>query len=293
MSDVEITTYPGLDPRVSIIRLGETVDAVFVRTARFNVLVDTLDTPDTCRQALALLEGVVGDRPLVVVNSHMDWDHFWGNAAVGDRAVIIAHETALQRYRDPSVREVLRRKAAEEERYRSVELQGPSVTFSGSMRLDGGDLTLELLHTPGHTPDHVAVWIPELKTCLAVDAVEDPIPEVWSEDPKDLRALLASLSLIQGLGAEHVVLAHGQTSSPTVVANNLAYFSELMRRAKAVDWSGQVSDDLPLPAGLGLFEITAEPPGLSPEMRAFYETFHRSNLRAVARSLREGGVVRG
>ncbi|WP_427024347.1 MBL fold metallo-hydrolase [Aureimonas ureilytica] len=293
MSDVEITTYPGLDPRVSIVRLGETVDAVFVRTARFNVLVDTLDTPDACRQALALLEGPVRDRPLVVVNSHMDWDHFWGNVAVGDRAVIIAHETALQRYRAPSVREVLREKAAEEERYRSVELLAPSVTFSGSMCLDGGDLTLELLHTPGHTPDHVAVWIPELKTCLAVDAVEDPIPEVWSDDPKHLRALLASLSMIQGLGAEHVVLAHGQTSSPAIVAKNLAYFSELMRRAKAVDWGAHASDDLPLPAGLGLFDVTAEPPGFPPEMRAFYDAFHRTNLRAVVRTLREGGAARG
>ena len=55
------------------------------------------------------------------------------------------------------------------------------------MSLHGGDLTLELLHTPGHTPDHVAVWIPEIKTCLAVDTVEHPIPEIWSQSPDDLR----------------------------------------------------------------------------------------------------------
>lgn len=288
MSDVEITTYPGLDARISIIRLGETVDAVFVRTERFNVLVDTLDTPEACRRALDLLEGPVRDRPLVVVNSHMDWDHFWGNAAVADRAMIVAHETALQRYREPDVREVLRQKAAEDARYRSVELHGPSLTFCGAMRLDGGDLTLELLHTPGHTPDHVAVWIPELKTCLAVDAVEDPIPEVWSDDPKDLQSLLRSLSLIHRLGAEHVVLAHGQTSSPAVVERNLAYFAELARRAKTIGWAQEPTEALVIPAGLGLFEVTAEPPDLSPDARSFYETFHLSNLRAVIRSLREG-----
>jgi len=291
MSDVEITTYPGLDARIRIIRLGETVDAVFVRTQRFDVLIDTLDTPEACRHALDRLGVGAGDRPLVVVNSHMDWDHFWGNAAIADRAVIVAHETALQRYREPDVREVLRQKAAEDARYRAVELQGPSLTFSGAMRLDGGDLTLELLHTPGHTPDHVAVWIPEVKTCLAVDAVEHPIPEVWSDDPQDLHSLLQSLRLIEGLGAEHVVLAHGQTNSPAIVERNLAYFRELARRAKAVDWGREALDTLAIPAGLGLFEVLSEPPDLSPDARSFYEAFHLSNLRAVVRALREGGAL--
>ncbi len=110
MEALELATYPGLDERIVILRAGDLVDAVFVRTERFNVLFDTLDTPETCQAALDKLGPGVWDRPLIVVNSHMDWDHFWGNAAVAGRAVIVAHERALQRFHGPAVREKLRRK---------------------------------------------------------------------------------------------------------------------------------------------------------------------------------------
>lgn len=288
-SVVELATYPGLDDRIVILRAGEIVDAVFVRTERFNVLIDTLDTPETCSAALDLLGQGTHDRPLVVVNSHMDWDHFWGNRAVAGSAIIIAHDKALQRFKAPSVREVLQRKSAEDARFKSVELCAPTVTFADRLHLDGGDLTLELIPTPGHSPDHLAVWIPELRTCLAVDAVETPIPKVWSDDPLDLRSLIASLHLIEGLNAEHVVLAHGQTDSPSIVSQNLRYFETMTERVRQFDWTAGMSDGSDIPEGLRLFDVTPDRPGLSPEALSFYERFHRANLRAAVRSFRELG----
>ncbi|MGO7565619.1 MBL fold metallo-hydrolase, partial [Rhizobium johnstonii] len=81
------------------------------------------------------------------------------------RAPIIAHAAALDRLGDPSAQEILMDKASQESRFHNIDLIGPDITFSGSMTLNGGDLTLELIHTPGHTPDHIAVWIPELRIC--------------------------------------------------------------------------------------------------------------------------------
>ena len=283
-SGVERATYPGLDERISVLRLGETVDAVFVRTARFNVLIDTLDTPETCRAALDLV-GDTANRPLIVVNSHMDWDHFWGNAAVGGRSVIIAHAKAVERFGDRSVRDVLKRKTAEDARFGSVELLAPTVTFQNRIRLEGGDLTLDLIHTPGHTPDHVAVWIPEVGTCFAVDAVECPIPKVWSDDPEDLRSLVASLRLIENLEAQHVVLAHGHTDSPSIVGQNLRYFEMLAQRIGQLGRLITIDEESDLPEGLDLFDIVEDRPSLPSEARRFYERFHRANLRATIRSI--------
>ncbi|WP_062016993.1 MBL fold metallo-hydrolase [Aureimonas sp. AU4] len=288
MSSVELATYPGLDERVSVLRLGETVDAVFVRTARFDVLVDTLDTPETCRAALDLV-AVEADRPLIVVNSHMDWDHFWGNAAVAGRSAIIAHANAAVRFKDAGVREVLRRKSSEDSRFADVELCAPTMTFTDRVRLEGGDLTLELLHTPGHTPDHVAVWIPELRTCLAVDAVERPIPKVWSDDPEDLRSLVSSLRLIESLEARHVVLAHGHTDSPSVAGRNLRYFETLARRVGELGRAVPVAEGSDLPNGLELSDIVDGISELSEPMRRFYDRFHRANLRATIRSVHGAG----
>ncbi len=163
-------------------------------------------------------------------------------------------------------------------------LTAPTLTFSDRLRLEGGDLTLELFPTPGHTPDHIAAWIPELKVCLAVDAVERPIPMVWSDDPADLAALIASLRAIKALGAEHVVLAHGQTSSPQTVDDNLAYFQALAERVARFGADLDLSEGGKLPEGLGLWDLVAAPANASAETRRFYEGFHRANLRAALRS---------
>jgi len=286
MSPVQLTSYPGLDDRIVVIRAGDLVDAVFVRTERFNVLIDTLDTPDACRAALDQLGPGVQERPLIVVNSHMDWDHFWGNSAVAQRGPIVAHERALQRFRSPAIQENLRRKSQQDARFADLTLSPPTVTFSDRLRLEGGDLTLELFPTPGHTPDHIAAWIPELRVCLAIDAVESPIPKVWSDDLDDLRTLITSLRAIQALGAEHVVLAHGQTSSPAVVDANLAYFAALAERVEKSMGSLDPTDPKSLPKGFDLWDLVPLPATFSSESRAFYEAFHLSNLRATIKSVR-------
>lgn len=279
---IELSSYADLDDRVIIVRAGDEVDSVFVRTERFNVLVDTLATPDLCGKALALLGDHLQDRPLVVVNSHMDWDHFWGNAALPSGMPIVAHAKALDRLRDPSSRQTLNEKMQQSTRFHDVKIVAPNITFAGEeMALHGGDLTLELIHTPGHTPDHVAVWIPEIRVCLAVDAVESPIPEVWSKAPTDLQALCSSLKRIRDLKANHVILAHGQTSAPSVVDENLAYFAGLRDRV------AELADDLLAdPAlnerpGLRLQDFVEIPAGMPGETVAFYKSCHKSNLSAA------------
>ncbi|MDQ1186725.1 glyoxylase-like metal-dependent hydrolase (beta-lactamase superfamily II) [Agrobacterium larrymoorei] len=280
-SDVSLASYPGLDDRIVIIRAGDEVDAVFVGTERFNVLVDTLGTPSLCRRALDLLADRMRDRPLIVVNSHMDWDHFWGNSAVSG-APIVAYQSAIERLRDPAALQTLEQKRKTEHRFNEVELVSPTLTFSGgSMTLHGGDLSLHLLHTPGHTPDHLAVWIPELETCLAVDAVEHPIPEVWSSAPEDLRSLRSSLNLIRSLKPKQLVLAHGQTSDPAVLDRNIAYFETIQKAVGLLPVSSLPSEGLHEYDGMRLDEFVDLPSDISSEAQEFYRRCHRSNLEAA------------
>ncbi|MBB6219173.1 MBL fold metallo-hydrolase [Rhizobium leguminosarum] len=284
---VELCTYPELDDRIVIVRAGDEVDVVFVRTERFNVLIDTLGTPELCRMALDLLEQKTAARPLIVINSHMDWDHFWGNAAIAGRAPIIAHAAALDRLRDPSAQQILKDKASQESRFRNVELIGPDITFSGSMVLNGGDLTLELIHTPGHTPDHIAVWIPELRICLAVDAVEYPIPEVWSKSAEDLRLIRSSLERIRDLDARLVIPAHGQTSSPSTVTANLAYFEAQAERVDGLSESQLADGQLSRSSGFRLEDFIAIPEGMPADMVTFYRNCHETNLGATVQAQME------
>lgn len=281
---VELCSYPGLDDRIVIVRAGDEVDGVFVRTERFDVLINTLGTPELCRMALDLLEEKAANRPLIVINSHMDWDHFWGNAAIAGRAPIIAHAAALDRLRDPSAQQILRDKASQGSRFRNVELVGPDITFSGSMALNGGDLTLQLIHTPGHTPDHIAVWIPELRICLAVDAVEYPIPEVWSKSAEDLRLIRSSLERIRDLDARLVIPAHGQTSSPSTVNANLVYFKALAARVDGLSESQLEDGHLSRSSGFRLEDFVTIPAGMPVDTVTFYRDCHETNLGATVQA---------
>ncbi|MET1415653.1 MBL fold metallo-hydrolase [Roseibium sp. HPY-6] len=287
--DLELVTYEGLDERIVVVRAGDEVDSVFVLTERFGVLVDTLATPGLCARALELLADRLTDRPLVVINSHMDWDHYWGNAALDADTQIIAHSEAIKRLQDPNTGQELAEKRSQEARFQEVEIVPPTMTFSGrTMSLHGGDLTLELIHTPGHTPDHVAVWIPELRTCLAVDAVEDPIPEVWSQSPDDLRNLCLSLKQIRELHPRHAILAHGQTADPEIIDRNIEYFSKLRDAIRVLPNVSQATEGLSEQPRFQLEDFVVVSSNMPLEARAFYQRCHKSNLNAVVAACRAG-----
>ncbi len=267
----------GIDPRIEIFRVPDEVDVFVVHTRRFTALIDTTGTPSQCRQILEAIADPA--RQLIVVNTHADWDHVWGNAAIGDRGPIVAHEAAASRLRSAEATETLQAQRTASERFAEVELAEPTVTFRDSLALHGGDLTLHLLHTPGHTDDHVAVWLPELRTCIAGDAAEDPIPEVTEPTARNLRLLCESLRRLHDLRPEHVLPSHGETSSPELLRRNLAYFTTVAERVRSLPVAEPAADTAP---GLRFEDCVPEHRELTPAMLEFYRRCHRKAVRATA-----------
>ena len=78
---------------------GMEVDAYVIITERYVVVLDTMLCPEDAEAIMQLVQDVLAGRTLLVVNSHVDWDHFWGNSYFrGERtAPIIAHEHSLIR----------------------------------------------------------------------------------------------------------------------------------------------------------------------------------------------------
>ncbi len=121
--------------------------------------------------------------------------------------------------------------------------------------IDGGDLTLTLLHTPGHTEDHFSLWIPELRLVLAGDAAEHPFPHI--DSPTGLADARASLVRLQELGPLHVLPCHGDTTEPDLLARNIAYVDAV-----------SADPDLSLAEAAGIAGVP--PDGLDP----IYHEFH-------------------
>lgn len=293
-------TVPGWDARVRAFHCDDEVDIYAVVTRRFVVFVDTSATPEQAEQVRVALAPELASRQPLVIITHADYDHAWGNAAfVGRDGVvttpIIGHAVAREWMQGEGAAAELRQKQAESPRFASVRLIAPSIAYTDSLVIDGGDLTLELLHTPGHTPDHTAVWIPQLRLLLAGDAAEHPFPQV--HEGADLPDIRRSLARLQALDPAWVLPCHGGVFDPGLLARNLAFFATVERHARAALAAGAVLssldsvpiDELERLAGYSYAEALANAGAVAAETPAFYRGFFESALRATFAWLRAQG----
>ncbi len=231
MPNLRILDNCGWDGRILAVGLDDLVQSFIVVTRRFNVLVDTMVNQETALELVDLARQAGPGRELLAVNTHADWDHFWGNQVFA--GPILAQRLAAERALDQEAREDLRQHAAREpERYAGVRLTAPNVLFDERLTVDGGDLTLELFRTPGHTIDHIAVYLPEIGTLLAGDAAEEPFPLVGGRGC--LRTLRASLQAMRDLRPRHALYCHAPVETgPALLDRNLAHFDEMERRCRS------------------------------------------------------------
>jgi glyoxylase-like metal-dependent hydrolase (beta-lactamase superfamily II) len=279
----------GWDPRLRVFRAGDEVDTTALVTARYVVVVDTMSTPALAADILELVRPDLAGRDLLVVNTHADYDHAWGNSVFAPDgaypAPIIGHELTRARLTGEESRADLVARAKRDPRFAGIRLVPPSITFTDGMRIHGGDLTLELVPTPGHTADHVAVWVPDIQLLLAGDAAESPFPCVHTV--ADLPALLASLRRMRALRPVRVVPCHGGTTDPGLLDRNLAYFARLDDLAGQLIASGALPPDWAARADLadllGLpFDEAVRAAGQDPAtVSDIYRTFHAMAARAA------------
>src|SRR5262249_33287605 len=145
------------------------------------------------------------------------------------------------RWQSAEERQYLAQRQQAEPRFANVRLVAPTITFTDGLRIDGGDLTLELLPTPGHAVDHICVWVPELRLLMAGDSAELPFPYV--KEAETLPILRRSLERLVALNAATVIPCHGGTTDPALLTSNITYFDEVERRVRGALASGGVPTD--------------------------------------------------
>ncbi|MEZ6029680.1 MAG: MBL fold metallo-hydrolase [Hyphomonadaceae bacterium] len=88
----------------------------------------------------------------------------------------------------------------------------PDITFRDTMDLDVGGVKLQLIHTPGETPDHLTVWVPSLKAAMIGDNFYESFPNMYTlrgTRPRWPLDYINSLNKVLSLEPEIVVPSHG------------------------------------------------------------------------------------
>lgn len=287
----EVFWYPnqGWDSRLHIVANGELVNVFLLVTERYVILVDTLLNATTAQALVDYALRYLPGRQLLVINSHADWDHAWGNQLFAGPnapypAPIIAHIKGAIRFHTPeTIARLEKMQESEPHIFGDVVLTKPTLTFSHQLIIDGGDLKLHLFPTPGHTVDHITVYIPEISTLLAGDAAELPFPILHNS--RDMPVLRASLALMAERNARHVFYCHAHPSiGPQLLLDNIAYYDTLEAACRAALARGLDTDAIPnadLPSALNCDYAAAVPTtGAWKDVSYYYRTKgHAQQLR--------------
>lgn len=234
-NDVQLVENAGWDERILVCRNGELVDTNIIISQRYVVVVDTMINPATAAALLDVAKAHMnGARSLLVINTHADYDHAWGNQTFAAAGVpIIGRRNSVPIFSQPGSLSFLQKMQEEEpDIFAGVRLTPPTVLFDDALTIDGGDLTLELLATPGHTVDHLSLYIPQIRTLLAADAAEFPYPMARTEE--GLPQMRQSLQRLGELDADTVLYCHAPVEmGAQLLQDNIAYFDRLEEACRA------------------------------------------------------------
>ena len=129
-----------------------TVNLALILGAKHNFIIDT----GVGSGSVAPLPELAGkDKPIIVINTHGDWDHVYGNG-VFENGIIVAHKLCRERM-DKEWEEKLRW-VKENDRILDGEVRKclPNMVFEGELHFP--DDGISLLHTPFHTADDISVY---------------------------------------------------------------------------------------------------------------------------------------
>jgi alkyl sulfatase BDS1-like metallo-beta-lactamase superfamily hydrolase len=151
----------------------------------------------------------------------------------------------------------------------------PTRTFSGEqLEVTIANVRLQLLHTPGETPENIAVWLPDKRVLLPGDDFYKAFPNLYAIRGVRLRPVdqwVASLGKMIDLGAEYLVPGHTRpiSGAASVRAALITYrdgIKSILDQTVAGMKNGERPDEL--------VEHVKLPPALvdSPYLQEFYGT---------------------
>ncbi len=181
------------------------VTAGAVVTPEGAILIDTLAFPEETLQIKNYLEKRLNCPVRTVINTHYHADHTFGTYLF-DQALVVSHALCRELLDTRGRRSIedARRSSAE---FADVEVVLPTMVFkTGTMTVHLGNKTVELWHSPGHSPDSVVCHVREDRVLFAADTLM-PVPFFVDGSFDDFAA---SLRALQGKTFESVVQGHGE-----------------------------------------------------------------------------------
>lgn len=208
--------------------------------------VVVIDTPQLPTKAVAMRKEAESHGKIrYVINTEHHVDHIFGNYYFRGAGAIVHHQGVADNFMEvtPSLDSF-------EYAHEAVPTDDPdgeaifpdresyfadpgraTMTFTGDLTLTVGNHTFELVHTPGHTPGQIAVYVPEERVVFTGDTIFSEC-QTWLMG-SSVTEWLAALDRIAQLDVDWVVPGHGDVVTKEYLAR---------QRANLLDWVTAVAD---------------------------------------------------
>ena len=207
-------TITELSDRTRLLTFDDAISVMLVLGNTMTFLCDTHLGPDSMDLVNQYLHKNQRNMPVVVFNSHSDWDHIWGNCAFPD-SLIIGHTYCRRRMEERGIFDLTR--MGELIRGR-VTLMPPNLTFDTRICFEEEELVF--FHAPGHTIDSSVCYDKKSGILFVGDLVEDPIPYL---DYDRLDTYIKTLEMLLSFPAHTMISAHSGIIPRDLIRDNIQY----------------------------------------------------------------------
>ena len=207
--------------------------------------VVVIDTPQLPTRAVQMRKDAEAHGPIrYVINTEHHVDHIFGNYYFKGAGEVVHHQGVYDLFMVvfPELDPFAYAKEAiptddpdgaaifpdRDEFY--ADLNRGDIVFTGDLTLRVGGHTFELLHTPGHTPGQVAVYVPEERLVFTGDTVFSEC-QTWLMS-SDVSQWFTALDRIAELDVDQVVPGHGPVTTKKYLS---------VQRAMLMEWETAVA----------------------------------------------------
>jgi cyclase len=208
--------------------------------------VVVVDTPQLPSKAVMMRREAESRGPIrYVINTEHHVDHIFGNYYFKGAGSVVHHQGVYDNFMVPGpdldpfdyAAEAIPTDDPEgaflfpeRDEYYSDPNKGELV-FTADLDMRVGGHTFHLIHTPGHTPGQVAVYVPSERVVFTGDTVFSQC-QTWLMT-SDVNRWVGSLDVIGELDVDYVVPGHGPVTTKTYLAT---------QRAVLLDWLSAVAN---------------------------------------------------
>ncbi|HPT71062.1 MAG TPA: MBL fold metallo-hydrolase [Candidatus Cloacimonadota bacterium] len=181
-------------------------------------VVDTYLGPSYIQPVLNYLKEFQNGRKLIVINTHYDWDHIWGNSAFPG-AMFIAHEFFTKELRQHFEEQLENNRQYIRD---EIRMPFPNITFSQKLTFMGEGV--EILYTPGHTGDSISVYDSKDEVLIVGDNVEQPTPHE-TDVPREV--FIKTLKTYLEYPFSYLIAGHYWAEYDLMIRENIATMSQM------------------------------------------------------------------